>query len=78
MRLREQWEDLLGFVGACKDGGVSKMIMHARSCVLNGLTPAQNRNIPPLKYEWVHRLCAHFPDMEFVLNGAVLFYCMRR
>lgn len=68
---KSSWEDLMEFVDACKQGGVQKMIIHSRLCMLNGLSPAQNRTVPPLKYEVTHRLVDAFPDMTFVLNGGI-------
>jgi len=68
---RETFENLVEFVAAVKCGGVSKMIIHARICVLRGLTPAQNRTIPPLQYDVVTKLVDTFPDMKFVLNGGI-------
>jgi tRNA-dihydrouridine synthase A len=68
---RESWENLQEFIIACKSSGINKMIIHARSCILKGLSPAQNRTIPPLHYEVVHRLVKTFPDMRFVLNGGI-------
>jgi tRNA-dihydrouridine synthase len=69
--IRDTWGHLLEFVHACRDGGIRKMIIHARICVLCGLSPAQNRNVPPLRYDVVSRLVDAFPDMRFVLNGGV-------
>eukprot|EP01032_Pedospumella_encystans_P010361 gene10361-12115_t len=74
LNVRDTWGDLVKFVLASKEGGVNKMIIHARICVLNGLSPAQNRNVPPLRYDIVSRLVEAFPDMKFVLNGGVRFY----
>ncbi len=54
-----------------KSIGVNKFIIHARKCLLNGLTPKQNREIPPLQYEVVHRLVSEFPELTFVLNGGI-------
>jgi tRNA-dihydrouridine synthase len=51
--------------------GVRKFIIHSRKCFLNGLTPKQNRDIPPLQYDVVHRLVKEFPDLTFVLNGGI-------
>lgn len=68
---KESWEDLVQFVAACKSSGVNKMIIHARVCILKGLSPAQNRNIPPLQYDKVHQLIQEFPDMNFILNGGI-------
>ena len=65
------WDNLTRFIMACKEGGSHEMIIHARLCVLNGLTPAQNRSIPPLDYDMVHRLVGEFPDMKFTLNGGI-------
>lgn len=53
-------------------GGVNKFIIHARKAFLKGLDPKQNRNIPPLKYDWVIRLKEEFPHLEFVINGGFL------
>ena len=72
--VRNTWGDLLEFVHACRDGGVRKLIVHARICVLCGLSPAQNRNVPPLRYDIVSRLVESFPDMKFILNGGVRTY----
>jgi tRNA-dihydrouridine synthase A len=52
-------------------GGVTMFAVHARRAVLGGLSPAQNRQVPPLRYELVHRLAADFPSLRFSLNGGV-------
>lgn len=54
--------------------GVPHFIVHARKAILGGLSPAQNRNIPPLKYDFVYRLVKDFPDVDFTLNGGVNTY----
>eukprot|EP00929_Paragymnodinium_shiwhaense_P028633 TRINITY_DN16567_c0_g1_i1.p1 TRINITY_DN16567_c0_g1~~TRINITY_DN16567_c0_g1_i1.p1 ORF type:complete len:450 (-),score=78.31 TRINITY_DN16567_c0_g1_i1:22-1371(-) len=59
------------FVRTVASGGVRHFIIHARKCLLNGLSPAQNRTIPPLMYDRVYRLCREFPDLNFTLNGGV-------
>ncbi|CAK8993080.1 tRNA-dihydrouridine(20/20a) synthase (U20-specific dihydrouridine synthase) (U20-specific Dus) (tRNA-dihydrouridine synthase A) [Durusdinium trenchii] len=46
-------------------------LIHARKCLLGGLSPKQNRNIPPLQYDRVFRLCSEFPDKKFSLNGGL-------
>jgi tRNA-dihydrouridine synthase A len=51
--------------------GIQTFIVHARKAHLKGLSPAQNRSIPPLRYEWVYRLKQDFPHLRFVLNGGV-------
>lgn len=59
------------FVRTVAESGVRHFIIHARKCILRGLTPDQNRKIPPLMYDRVYRLCREFPDLEFSLNGGV-------
>jgi tRNA-dihydrouridine synthase A len=52
-------------------GGVTHFIIHARTCLLNGLSPAQNRAIPPLRPGWVLALARDFPHLRFTLNGGL-------
>lgn len=52
--------------------GATHFIIHARKCLLNGLTTKQNRSIPPLHYEWVFQLLDDFPNLDFSVNGGVL------
>ncbi len=66
---RESFEELCEFVHAVRAGGARTVVLHARLCVLRGLTPAQNRSVPPLHHEVPHKLVNLFPDMTFVLNG---------
>ena len=46
--------------------------IHSRKALLNGLSPAENRTVPPLRYEWVYALARDFPEVGFVLNGGVV------
>ncbi len=62
---------LRDFVGAVADGGVRVFIVHARKAVLSGLTPAQNRSVPPLRPALVARLKADFPHLGIVYNGGL-------
>ncbi|MGC8698500.1 MAG: tRNA dihydrouridine(20/20a) synthase DusA, partial [Halothiobacillus sp.] len=50
-------------------GGCEVFIIHARKAWLDGLSPKQNREIPPLRWDFVHRIQAEFPELTFVLNG---------
>jgi tRNA-dihydrouridine synthase A len=59
------------FVGAVAEAGCRVFIVHARSAWLQGLSPKQNREVPPLRYEVVRRLKADFPSAAFVLNGGI-------
>ncbi|KAA8492150.1 tRNA-dihydrouridine(20/20a) synthase [Porphyridium purpureum] len=71
-RADETYDFVRDFVRVVHEqGGVRVFAIHARAAWLNGLSPAQNRNIPPLKYEYVSRLADEFPDCTFVLNGGI-------
>ena len=60
------------FVGTVATrGGCEVFTVHARSAWLQGLSPKENRELPPLRYEFVSRLKADFPHLQFVLNGGV-------
>jgi tRNA-dihydrouridine synthase A len=62
---------LRDFVGTVAESGCSTFIVHARKAILSGLSPKENREVPPLRYELVHRLKADFPALTVVLNGGV-------
>eukprot|EP01041_Mallomonas_annulata_P011402 gene11402-23855_t len=68
---KDSYEDLCEFIHTVSHAGVKKFVIHARKCILRGLTPKQNRDVPPLKYEIPHRLARDFPDLKFVLNGGI-------
>jgi tRNA-dihydrouridine synthase A len=59
------------FVGTVSAAGCRTFIVHARNAVLKGLSPKENREIPPLKYDYVYRLKRDFPDVEIVINGGI-------
>jgi tRNA-dihydrouridine synthase A len=59
------------FVGALAQAGCELFIVHARNAWLKGLSPKENREVPPLRYEIVHQLVRDFPDCRFVLNGGL-------
>lgn len=69
---REAYEDLEGFVRAVKSAGPARMTVHARIACLDGLSPKENREVPPLRYDDVYRLKAAFPALEIEINGGVL------
>lgn len=62
---------LFALVEACADAGVDHFIVHARMAWLKGLSPKENRDIPPLDYDLVRRLKRERPDLTVVLNGGV-------
>jgi len=68
---RDSYDFFAGFVDAVAGAGVAALIVHARAAILGGLTPQQNREIPPLKYEYVHRLKRERPELPIVLNGGM-------
>ena len=59
------------FAGAVAEAGCATFIVHARKAWLNGLSPRQNREIPPLRPDRVYRLKREMPDLELVLNGGL-------
>ena len=59
------------FVGTVAEAGCRTFIVHARNAVLKGLSPKENREVPPLRYEYVYRLKQDFPSLEIVINGGV-------
>lgn len=59
------------FVSAVAAAGCEVFILHARNAVLHGLSPKENREIPPLKYEAAELLCRDFPQLTFILNGGI-------
>ena len=59
------------FVGRVAESGCRVFIMHARKAVLAGLSPKQNRDVPPLHYDWVYRLKQESPELQVVINGGI-------
>ena len=59
------------FVGTVAAAGCDVFIVHARNAVLKGLSPKENREVPPLRYDVVHRLAQDFPGRTFVTNGGL-------
>ncbi len=59
------------FVGTVAAAGATAFIVHARNAVLKGLSPKENREIPPLKYAFVHQLKHDFPALTIVINGGI-------
>ncbi|MDR3002421.1 MAG: tRNA dihydrouridine(20/20a) synthase DusA [Fibromonadaceae bacterium] len=67
----DSWEFFLNFVESIAETGCKYFIIHARKAWLKGLSPKENRTIPPLNYETVYRLKETHPDWNVVLNGGV-------
>ena len=67
----ESYDFVRDFVGTIADVGCKVFIVHARNAWLQGLSPKENREVPPLRYELVHRLKREFPQLTIVLNGGL-------
>lgn len=64
-------EFLLDYIGRLVDAGCRRFVIHARKVYTEGLSPAQNRSVPPLNYHKVYALCEAFPHCTFWLNGGL-------
>ena len=67
----EDYDFLYNFVQIVKNSGINHFIIHARNGILKGLSPRQNRHIPPLKYEYVYQLKRDFPELDIIINGGI-------
>ncbi|MDB5731078.1 MAG: TIM-barrel protein yjbN family [Variovorax sp.] len=67
----ESYEFVRDFVGTVSEAGCRTFIVHARNAWLQGLSPKQNREVPPLRYALVHRLKHDFPELRFSINGGI-------
>ena len=67
----ESYDFVRDFVGTVSRAGCSRFIVHARSAWLKGLSPKENRELPPLRYALVHRLKQDFPHLSIVINGGI-------
>jgi tRNA-dihydrouridine synthase A len=68
---KDSYEFLRTFVDTVAEAGCRKFVVHARIAILQGLSPKDNRTIPPLNYERVYQLKQDYPEFEIVLNGGV-------
>jgi tRNA-dihydrouridine synthase A len=68
---RDSYHFLLEFIETVAGAGCTTFIVHARKAILEGLSPKDNRQVPPLDYERVYRLKREHPELEIVLNGGV-------
>ncbi len=68
---RDSYAELCDFVGQVHEAGCTTFAVHARIAILEGLSPKENRDIPPLKYDVVHQLKRDFPQLEILLNGGL-------
>ena len=68
---RDSYEELTSFIRCVAEAGCEIFVIHARKAWLTGLSPKENREVPPLRYDVVHRLKADFPRLTIVLNGGL-------
>lgn len=68
---RDEWDDLRTLVEQVAATGCDTFIVHARKAWLDGLSPKQNREVPPLRYDIVYRLKELFPDLHITVNGGI-------
>ncbi len=67
----DSYDELSRFIDVISTAGCNTFIIHARKAWLKGLSPKQNREIPPLSYPTVYRLKKDFPELEFIINGGI-------
>ncbi|ROU01831.1 tRNA dihydrouridine(20/20a) synthase DusA [Marinobacter sp. R17] len=68
---RESFDELCEFVETVAEAGCETFIAHARIAILEGLSPKENRDIPPLKYDWIYALKQRYPQLEIIINGGI-------
>ena len=66
-----EWPTLSSFVATVAEAECTRFIVHARAAWLDGLSPKENREVPPLHYDLVYRLKAAWPDLRIVINGGI-------
>lgn len=69
---RDRYEDMTNFVRIVADAGCQRFTVHARKAWLKGLSPKENRTVPPLRYNDIHRLKQEFPHLTIEINGGIL------
>lgn len=67
----DSYQDMYNFVRVVREAGADKFTVHARKAWLQGLSPKENRNIPPLRYADVYRLKCDFPELRIEINGGI-------
>ena len=71
---RESYGELVDFVGRVAEAGCATFVVHARIAILQGLSPKENRDVPPLKPEVVYQLKKDFPELEIIINGGIVSF----
>jgi len=68
---QDEYDVFADFAYTQVEAGADALIVHARNAWLQGLSPKQNREVPPLKYDWVYRLKRDLPDQQIIINGGI-------
>ncbi len=68
---QDSYQSLYDFIKIISDASCKTFIIHARKAILKGLSPKENRIIPPLKYNFVHNIKKDFPKLEIIINGGI-------
>jgi tRNA-dihydrouridine synthase A len=68
---RDSYQELAHFIATIANAGCKTFIVHARKAWLSGLSPKQNREVPPLRYDYVFQLKKDFPQLEIIVNGGI-------
>jgi len=66
-----EWERFLAFIDTIAAAGCVTFVVHARNAWLQGLSPKENREVPPLRYEWAYRLKQERPHLQVIVNGGI-------
>jgi tRNA-dihydrouridine synthase A len=66
-----EWARFLAFIDTIADAGCVTFVVHARNAWLQGLSPKENREVPPLRYDWAYRLKQERPNLQVVVNGGI-------
>ncbi len=73
-----EWERFIGFVDIIAAVGCSLFVVHARNAWLKGLSPKENREVPPLRYDWAYRLKRERPQLQVIVNGGIADFAEAR
>ena len=66
-----EWERFLAFIDTIAEAGCRTFVVHARNAWLQGLSPKENREVPPLRYDWAYRLKRERPELTVAINGGI-------
>ena len=65
------YDFFLEFINEISQSGIQIVYVHARNAILNGISPKENRTIPPLNYDFVKKIKQEYPNIKFILNGGI-------